>query len=94
MDDKTFVAHLTDLTAGVTYAEEEAIIPFVEVPAEDAVKMPIGTIFRWVIGYECPPDGTRNHMSQIVFRETPKMTKADFEEGKAWTRKIAQSFDC
>ena len=94
MGDKAFVAHLVDLTAGATYAEEEAIIPFVEVSAEDAARMRIGSIFRWVIGYERSPDGTRDRVSQIVFRDTPRMTKADFEEGKAWARKIVQSFDC
>ena len=94
MDDKTFVAHLVDLTAGATYAEEEAIIPLAEVSAEDAARIRIGGIFRWVIGYARSPDGTRNRVSQIVFRDTPRMTKADFEEGKAWARKIVQSFDC
>lgn len=94
MDDKAFVAHLVDLTAGETCAEEEAIIPLVEVSAEDAARMRIGSIFRWVIGYARSSDGTRNRVSQIVFRDTPRMTKADFEEGKAWAQKIIQSFDC
>ena len=94
MDDEAFVARLVDLTAGATYAEEEAVIPFSEVSAEDAARMRIGSIFRWVIGYAHSPASTRNCVSQIVFRDTPRMTKADFEEGKTWARKIAQSFDC
>lgn len=94
MDDEAFVAHLVDLTAGATYAEEEAIIPFAEVSAEDAARMRIGSIFRWVIGYTRSPASTTNRVSQIVFRDTPRMTKADFEEGKAWARKIVQPFDC
>lgn len=94
MDDKVFMAYLVDLTAGATYAGEEATIPLGEVSDEDAARMCIGSIFRWVIGYERSPDGTRNRVSQIVFRDTLRMTKAeDFEEGKAWARKIVQSFD-
>lgn len=94
MDDKAFVAHLVDLTADATYAGEEAIIPMVEVSAEDAARMRIGSIFRWVIGYECSPSGTKNRVSRIAFRDAPRMTKADFEKGKAWAREIVRSFDC
>ena len=94
MDGKAFVAHLIDLTAGATYAGEEATIPLVEVSAEDAARMCIGSIFRWVIGYTRPPSGTKKRVSQIVFRDAPRMSKADFEKGKAWARKIGHSFDC
>ena len=94
VDDKVFVAHLIDLTAGATRAEEEAVIPFVEVSDEDAARMRIGSIFRWVVGYARSPSGTKKRVSQIVFRDAPKMTKADFEKGKAWAREIVQSFDC
>ena len=93
MDNEAFVAHLVDLTAGGTYAEEEAIIPYTEVSAEDAGRMRIGAIFRWTIGYEWSPDGTRNCVSRIVFPDAPRMTRADLEEGQAWARKIARSFD-
>ena len=93
MDDKAFVAHLVDLTAGAAYAEEEATIPLVEVSDDDAARMRIGSIFRWVIGYERSPAGTKKRVSQIVFRDLPRMTKADFEEGRAWARNIVQSLD-
>ena len=92
MDDEAFVARLVDLTACATYAGEEAVIPFSEVSAEDAARMRIGSIFRWVIGYAPSPDGTRNRVSQIVFPDAPRVTKADLEKSKAWARKIAQSF--
>ena len=94
MDDEAFVAHLIDLTAGATYAGEEVTIPLVEVSDEDAARVRIGSIFRWVIGYQCSPSGTKERVSQIVFRDAPKMTKADFEKGKAWAREIVRSFDC
>ena len=92
MDGEAFVAHLVDLTAGGTYAEEEAIIPYTEVSAEDAARMRIGAIFRWTIGYESSPDGTKSRASRIVFPDAPRMTKADLDEGEAWARKVVQSF--
>ena len=92
MEAEAFVAHLVDLRAGGTYAEEEAIIPYAEVSAVDAARMRIGAIFRWTIGYEWSPDGTRNRVSRIVFPDVPRMTKADLDEGKAWARKVVQSF--
>ena len=92
VDDEAFVARLVDLRAGATCAGEEAVIPFTEINPEDAARMRIGSIFRWVVGYTPSPDGVRNRVSQIVFPETPKVTRADLEEDKAWARKIARSF--
>ena len=93
INDKDFVAHLLDLTTGSTYAEEEATIPLAEVSDDDAAKMKIGSIFRWVIGYSRFPSGTKETVSRIVFRDLPRVTKADIEEGKAWAQKIAQTLD-
>ena len=51
--DTEFAARLTDLTSGAKYAGEEACIPLEEISDDDADKMQVGSIFRWVIGYEC-----------------------------------------
>ena len=32
-------------------------------------------------------------VSRIVFRDPPKVTKNDLREGKAWARKVLESFD-
>ncbi len=63
------VARLVDLTAGSTHEEEEAIIPLAEIAEPDTVR--VGSIFRWVIGYERSPSGTKKRVSQIVFRDLP-----------------------
>ena len=52
-----FVAHLTDLTAGASHEQEEAIIPLTELSDHDAARMTTGSVFRWVIGYERSPAG-------------------------------------
>ena len=93
MNHKAFVAHLVDLTVGAAYAEEEVTIPLAEVSDDDAAKMQIGSIFRWVIGYSRLPSGTKETVSRIVFRDLPRMTKADIEEGEAWAQKIVEILD-
>ena len=86
-----FVARLVDLTAGMSYETDEATIPMEEISEHDAEKMSEGDIFRWVIGYERSASGTKRRVSQIVFRDLPRMTAADFEEGRKWAEKVARS---
>ncbi len=88
-----FVANLVDLTAGMSYATDEATIPMEEISEHDAEKMSEGDIFRWVIGYERSASGTKQRVSRIVFRDLPRMTAADFEEGRKWAEKIARSLN-
>lgn len=87
------VARLIDLTADASQEEEEAVIPLTEISDDDAVKMREGSIFRWVIGYECSAAGTKKRVSQIVFRDLPAMTKSDLQDGQSWADKISESFE-
>ena len=59
--DTDFTARLVDLTAGSSYEEEEATVPLNELSDNDIVKLRIGSLFRWVIGYERSPAGTKRH---------------------------------
>lgn len=86
--EDTFVARLIDLTAGKKYESEEAIIPMEELSETDAATMKVGSIFRWVIGYERSPEGIHKRVSQIVFRDLPRMTKHDLKAGREWASKI------
>ena len=92
IEDDVFVARLIDVTAGMSHENEEATIPLDELSARDAASIKIGSIFRWVIGYEYSPEGTRKRVSQIVFRDIPKMTEGDLHVGREWARKIASAF--
>ena len=91
INDAEFTASLTDLTAKATHAGEEAIIPLDEILEADAAKMQVGSIFRWVIGYERTA-GTKKRVSYIVFRDLPVITKADLLDGEEWARKIMAAF--
>ena len=87
-----FVAHLTDLTAGAPHEQEEATIPLSELSDHDAARMTTGSVFRWVIGYERSPAGTKKRVSQIVLRDLPAMTEADLRSGEEWARKTMRAF--
>lgn len=88
-----FVARLVNLTDGLSHESEEAIIPLAEISERDAATMVEGSIFRWVVGYERSHEGTKRRVSQIVFRDLPRMTEADLREGEEWARKVARSIN-
>ena len=86
-----FVARLTDLTAGASYEQEEAIIPLADLSDHDAARMADGSVFRWVIGYERSPAGTKKRVSQIVLRDLPAVTEADLRDGEEWARETIRA---
>ena len=93
MRSDEFVARLVDLTAGSTHEEEEALIPWAAISRNEAASVDVGSIFRWVIGYERPSAGTRKRVSRIVFRDQPRMTQRDFREGRRWARETVRAFN-
>jgi len=93
IEDDEFVARLIDLTAGRSYESEEATIPLSELSEDDASRMVLGSIFRWVIGYKRSPEGTKERVSHIVFRDLPRVTEADLREGEEWARGVSAVFN-
>ena len=89
--DDHFVSRLLDITAGSPYEEEEAIIPLAEIAERDFDRVELGSIFRWVIGYERSATGTKKRVSEIVFRDLPAITEADLREGEAWAGELIRS---
>ncbi len=89
--DTEFSARLTDLTSKAKYASEEASIPLEEISDDDAAKMQVGSIFRWVIGYERTA-GSKKRVSNIVFRDLPVITKSDLRDGQEWAHSIVVAF--
>ena len=91
--EETFEARLLDVTAGAPYDTESASIPLEDVSFGDRKKMKPGSVFRWVIGYEQSPGGTRKRVSLIVFRDLPVVTESDLHAGRKWAREIMERFD-
>jgi len=91
-NEAEFIGQLQDLTANASHEEEEATIPFAELSDDDIAKVKVGAIFRWVIGYRRSPEGTKQRVSDIVFRDLPVVTESDERAGKAWARKMLRAF--
>ena len=91
VDQNEIFASLIDLTAGATYESDDARIPIEEISEKDTNRIVVGSIFRWIIGYERSPDGTQKRVSQIVFLDQPGISERDYEKGKKWARKVLQS---
>ena len=88
-----FVARLVDLTAGHSHQSQEAVIPIAELSDRDASRLAVGEIFRWVIGYRVSPEGTRKRVSQIVFRDLPRVTAEDLRTGQDWANAVAPALN-
>lgn len=88
IDDESIIVRLIDITQGSGNESEEAIIPFQELSEADRNKIELGSIFRWVIGYEVNASGTRKRISQIVFRDLPVVSKSDIETGMSWAKEV------
>ncbi len=93
VDRINFVARLADVTSGASHEEEEAVIPRTELSDADDTRLRVGHIFRWVIGYERSPAGTKKRVSQIVFRDLPAITHRDLQEGEDWAQEMARSLN-
>ena len=90
--DDEFEARLLNVTAGDEVDREVATIPLEEVGAEDRTLMRVGSIFRWVIGYERSVGGTRRSVSQIVFLDPPRLTERDLEKGREWAEWLLEEW--
>ncbi len=75
-----FVANLIDLTAKAVVEKEEAVIPLEELSDCDQAMLEVGSIFRWVIGYENFPSGTKRRVSHIVFRDLSAISESELKE--------------
>ena len=76
---ETFAAELVDMTRFANGASEHAEIPLDEIGSEERRELKVGSIFRWTIGYETLPSGQRRRVSQVVFRQLPRWSKADID---------------
>ena len=76
------MANLVNLTAGSTYPKERAEIPLEEFSEEDIPKLSPGRVFRWAIGYQRQPTGTKMRISNIVVRDLPRWSQREIEEAE------------
>jgi hypothetical protein len=75
-----FSARLVDLTHQADIATEEADFDLDEVSDSDLNLLREGAVFRWTIGYETAPSGSKKRVSQLVFRRLPKWTSKEIAQ--------------
>lgn len=86
-----FTARLVDLTRDKTSAEEEAEFLLEDLTKDDIALLAVGSIFRWIIGYQRYGGGPKQRVSQLVFRRIPAWTKRDFDHAKSAGEKLYES---
>lgn len=74
---ETFTATLTDITARRDFEDEVAEFPLGDVSDDDIPLFKPKAIFRWLIGYERHPSGTKRRVSSVVFRRLPSWSATD-----------------
>ena len=92
METEKFSARLIDLTAR-DRAEEEAQFPMADVSDDDRPLVVAGAVFRWTIGLQRLPGGTKQRISQLVFRRLPMWTKTDIARADNLAAQWAQNFN-
>ena len=91
--DNDFVARLIDVTDRDRPGDEEATFPLTEVSASDISMLVPGAIFRWTIGMQRLPGGTKQRISQVVFRRLPAWTKTDISQADELAARWASIFE-
>jgi hypothetical protein len=88
----TISADLVDITALERSITEQAEIPLDELSETAIKKLRIGSIFRWAIGYQRSPSGTKMRVSNIAFRDLPRWTQKDLREARDDALRLEQYF--
>jgi hypothetical protein len=91
--DDHFIARLVDLWGRTRTADEEASFPRTEVSDDDQRLLRAGAIFRWVIGFQKLRGGTKQRISQVVFRRLPQWTKEDISNADEISRQWSAIFN-
>jgi hypothetical protein len=93
INEDQFAARLIDVTNRRKYPDEEATFPITELSESDTYLLRAGAIFRWVIGIQRLPGGTKQRISQLVFRRLPMWTKADIDRADELAARWSASLD-
>ena len=88
-----FIGRLLDITRGDKYDSEEVVISLEELSEEDAATIKLGGVFRLVVGYNVSATGEKTDVSRVVFRDLPRVTEEDLEEGRKWADEVLRAFE-
>lgn len=83
--DDEFDARLRDVA---TDEFAVATIALEEIGPDDRAQLRVGSLFRWVMGYERSVGRTRSNVSRIVFLDPPRLTERDLVVGRKWADQL------
>jgi hypothetical protein len=89
--DEVFVAELVDVTRNRARAEEQVDFLLSDLDDEQRKSLRLGAVFRWAIGYERSPAGSKKRVSQLIFRELPQWTQADLDAARAYGQSLTSN---
>lgn len=82
------LANLVDLSTDAGRPDQQAEIPLQEFSDDDIPKLSSGKVFRWAIGYQRLPTGTKMRVSHIIVRDLPRWSRRELEEAKEEAREL------
>ena len=82
---------MIDLTNKQSIIPEMATFDLEEISSEEHDLIECGSVFRWSIGYEILPGGTKQRVSRIVFRRLPAWRKPDLDKAEKIADEIYQN---
>jgi len=91
--DSHVLANLLDLASDATRPDQQAEIPLQEFSDDDIPKLSVGKVFRWAIGYQRSPTGTKMRVSQIIVRDLPQWSRRELAEAKDEARELHKFFN-
>jgi len=89
-EEKIFTATLTDITARRKYEDEIAEFPISDVSDDDRHFLRRGAIFRWLVGYERLPSGTKRRVSSVVFRRLGEWSRSDLSHARQQAEELVR----
>jgi hypothetical protein len=86
----TFTATLIDITDRRKFEDEVAEFALTDLSDDDLLLLRPGAIFRWLIGYERHPSGTKRRASSVVFRRLPNWSENDLSRAKQEAKSLVE----
>jgi hypothetical protein len=91
IESKKFWARLVDRTTGGKVEEELAEFPIGDVSDEDRNLLTVGSVFRWVIGYQRARGGSKRRVSQVTFRRMPAWSPNELKDAEKTAKKFVET---
>ena len=88
-----FRLRLVNIASGNAVPDEEAVFSMNDLSFEQKSRLAVGSIVRWVIGYERLASDQRRRVSELHFRRLPAHTEKDYKRAFARADDLISAID-